>query len=71
MNAPVTASFHASSAHRVARERVPFLIDAVGEPIYAVPAQHADQTFPSVLVTGTLGAAISVAGVWVTAVLAM
>lgn len=35
-----------------------------------VPQQDADQTFPSVLVTGTLGAIISLAGVWLTALLA-
>lgn len=35
--------------------------------IPAVPGQDADQTFPSVLVTGTLGAIISLGGVWLTA----
>lgn len=33
-----------------------------------LPKQDTDQAFPSVLVTGTLGAIINVAGVWLTAV---
>lgn len=33
------------------------------------PQQHADQTFPSVLVVSTLGAIIGVGGIWFTALL--
>jgi hypothetical protein len=33
------------------------------------PYQHADQAFPSVLVISTLGTIISLAGIWLTALL--
>ena len=38
--------------------------------VRSVPRQDADQAFPAVLVNSTLGAIISLAGVWLTAVLA-
>lgn len=33
----------------------------------SIPQQHADQTFPYVLVISTLGAIVGFAGVWLTA----
>lgn len=40
----------------------------VRSEIHAVPAQHADQTFPTVLVAGTGGAVLTLGSILLTAI---